>query len=253
MTIPKIFAGYFNLYIIAVFFAFGVLGRFIVAGGYRKLIRQAEDMAKSSHPLMKILKIKFDTCYELKLGVNNVDTFVDKYVYKHKIMGIYLYTWENLCGQSFVFIMLLSTGFGTLAVGYDCGKVAILSTLLVGIGACALLFFIDGICNFSVKREILKIHIKDYLENIYKPRLEKETFYPEKQKEYQEAYFDERIGDAEEDADSLIRAAETLATSYTEEQLEQRQSENQQKDKLKFEFTKEEQSIIVDVIKQYLA
>ena len=137
MTIPKIFAGYFNLYIIAVFFAFGVLGRFIVAGGYRKLIRQAEDIAKSSHPLMKILKIKFDTCYELKLGVNNVYTFVDKYVYKHKIMGIYLYTWENLCGQSFVFIMLLSTGFGTLAVGYDCGKVAILSTLLVGIGACA--------------------------------------------------------------------------------------------------------------------
>ena len=115
------------------------------------------------------------------------------------------------------------------------------------------MFFIDGICNFSVKREILKIHIKDYLENIYKPRLEKETFYPEKQKEYQEAYFDERIGDAEEDADSLIRAAETLATSYTEEQLEQRQSENQQKDKLKFEFTKEEQSIIEDVIKQYLA
>ena len=39
--------------------------------------RQAEDMANSSHPLMKMLKRKFDTCYELRLGVNNVDTFVD--------------------------------------------------------------------------------------------------------------------------------------------------------------------------------
>lgn len=228
MTIPKIFAGYYNLYVIAVFLFLGILNRIIVAGGYRRLQRQAEDMANSSHPLMKMLKRKFDTCYELRLGVNNVDTFVDKYVYKHKILGIYLYTWENLCGQSFVLIMLISISFGTLAVGYDCGKTAILSTLLIGIGACTVLFFMDSICNFSIKRDILKIHIKDYLENICKPRLEKETFYPEQQKEYQEEYFESK--------------------DIPEEEMEKKTT----KDKLKFEFTKEEQSIIEDVIKQYL-
>lgn len=228
MTIPKIFAGYYNLYVIAVFLFLGILNRIIVAGGYRRLQRQAEDMANSSHPLMKMLKRKFDTCYELRLGVNNVDTFVDKYVYKHKILGIYLYTWENLCGQSFVLIMLISISFGTLAVGYDCGKTAILSTLLTGIGACTVLFLMDSICNFSIKREILKIHIKDYLENICKPRLEKEIFYPEQQKEYQEEYFESK--------------------DVPEEETERKTT----KDKLKFEFTKEEQSIIEDVIKQYL-
>lgn len=229
MTIPKIFAGYYNLYIIAVFLFLAILNRMIVAGGYRRLLRQAEDMANSSHPLMKILKRKFDTCYELRLGVNNVDTFVDKYVYKHKILGIYLYTWENLCGQSFVLIMLISISFGTLAVGYDCGKTAILSTLLTGIGACIVLFLLDSICNFSVKRDVLKVHIIDYLENICKPRLEKEIFYPEQQKKYQEEYFEEQIKASEE---------ETSKKNKTNE--------------LKFEFTKEEQSIIEDVIKQYL-
>lgn len=235
MIIPEIFAGNWNLYATAAIFVISILTRFIVADGYRRLLRQSEDMANSSHPLMKILRKKFDTCYELRLGVNNVDTFVDKYVYKHKILGIYMYTWENLCGQSFVFIILISVIFGTLAISYDCGKVVILSTLLSGIIACGFLALLDSICNFTVKREVLKVHIKDYLENICKPRLEKEIFHPEERKEYREEYFDKK-------QDIQTPTAESVSED----------SQIPMEEKLKFEFTKEEQSIIEDVIKQYL-
>ena len=226
--ISEIFAGYWNLYLVTAVFTLGALIRWIIAKGYRNLLKQSEDMANSSHPLMKTLKIKFNTYYELKLGVNNVDTFVDKYVYKHKILGIYLYTWENRCGQSYVGILLISLIFGTLAIGYDCGKVIILSTLLAGVAGCGFLALLDSICNFSIKRQVLKIQVKDYLENVCKPRLEQEVFYPEKKKEYQEEYFDKQADEKE-----LPPKADA-------------------EDKLKFEFTKEEQSIIEDVIKQYL-
>ncbi len=225
MTIQDLFSRRWNYYVIAAIFLMGFLIRLLVQISYAVLIHQAEDMANSPHPLMKILKIKFDTCYQLKLGVNNVDTFVDKYVYKYKILGIYLHTWESFCGQSTLFVFLSSLVFGTLAVAYSCGKLVILSTLLSGILTGSLLLLLDGIWNFAVKRMILKVQIKDYLENIYKPRLEKEVFHPQQQAEYQQEYFEKNS-----ESETKENPKETLA----------------------FHFTKEEQSIIEDVIKQYI-
>ena len=67
-----------------------------VNGMYRKLVRAAGQMGKSEHPLMKMLLKKFETCYQLKMGVENVEVFVDKYLNSYKKAGIHLYTWEIL-------------------------------------------------------------------------------------------------------------------------------------------------------------
>ena len=52
--------------------------KLVVYGIYQGMIRAAKQMAKSDHPLMKMLVKKFETCYQLKMGVENVEVFVDK-------------------------------------------------------------------------------------------------------------------------------------------------------------------------------
>ena len=52
--------------------------KLFVSRMYRRLIRAAGQMGKSEHPLMKMLLKKFETCYQLKMGVENVEIFVDK-------------------------------------------------------------------------------------------------------------------------------------------------------------------------------
>ena len=68
------------MYIIAGLGILSVLTKFIVSRVYKHLIRAAGHMGKSEQPLMKMLLHKFETCYQLKMGVENVEVFVDKYL-----------------------------------------------------------------------------------------------------------------------------------------------------------------------------
>ena len=141
-----------------------------VNGMYRKLVRAAGQMGKSEHPLMKMLLKKFETCYQLKMGVENVEVFVDKYLNSYKKAGIHLYTWEIL-GEVLFGITLLTSLLSNLYITvmeYD--RRTVIFFLLIGIAMCGLIILEDIILNVRFKRQQLMVEIRDYLENIYKPR-----------------------------------------------------------------------------------
>lgn len=173
----------------------GLLGKAVTAAVYGTLIKASNEMGNSKNRLMRMLCLKFETFYKLKIGVNNVDIFVDKYVNKQKFGGILLSTWEKLGGQ----MTLLSLAGAVLGSvwGYllHCGQEVILYTFLCGMTVTFVLIIFDNLLNISGKKQTLRVNMQDYLENYLKAKLENEHLTPEALESYRQAYFEETVAD----------------------------------------------------------
>lgn len=166
------------------FCIFGVLVKIMLDIIFSRLIKASDNMGTTNNKFTQMMKKKFETCYKLKIGVNNVDIFVDKYVYRYKFGGILLSTWENIGVQILMLCLLTGSVSSLLGLIYGCGKNEILSTFSVGILTSALLILIEGFMNNSGKKDVIRLNMKDYLENFFKVRLEQEAFHPELIEQY---------------------------------------------------------------------
>lgn len=206
------------LYVMAGLCGFGIILKIMIALVYHGLIKASDQMGTSKNKLMKLMRLKFEACYKLKIGVNNVDTFVDKYVYKHKFCGISLYAWENFSGQ----FMILCTGIsiigGILAIMYGYPRDTIFFIFLGGLSAISLLAFFESVLNSRTKKNIVKVNIKDYLENFLKARLENEYFNQEMVQEYRNEYFTQKEEKLEsEEKESLKDNTKNISSEEEED------------------------------------
>lgn len=211
IQIQKIFDNNILIYVMVGLCGLGILVKFLIYGIYKNLIIASDNMANTKNKLMKLVKMKFEACYKLKIGVSNVDIFVDKYMYKHKFCGVLLYTWENISGQLLILCLLTGAVGAGLAVYYDCGKPAILSTFFIGLLTSALLIIFESFLNLPAKRNVIRVNMKDYLENMLKVRLEKEHFYPEKLEAYRKEYFE-----TENNANNISAVNKNVASEHIE-------------------------------------
>lgn len=183
------------IYIMLGLCACGILVKVVLEIVYWRLIRASDNMGTSKNKLTQMMKKKFETCYKLKIGVNNVDIFVDKYVYRHRFGGILLSTWENIGGQVLMLCLLVGSTSSVLGLIYECGKDAILSSFSVGILTSGLLILLEGMLNTSAKKDLIRLNMKDYLENFFKVRLEQELLHPELIQQYKKELLNQE-GDA---------------------------------------------------------
>ncbi len=204
--------------------------KLVVYGIYQGMIRAAKQMAKSDHPLMKMLVKKFETCYQLKMGVENVEVFVDKYLNTYRKAGMHIYTWEAVGDVLFGITLLTSLLANLYVTVMEYSRQVVLGYLFIGMAVCGFIILEDILLNPRFKREILMTEIRDYLENIYKPRLENQIFKSEEMEEYHREYFDEE-------------------RAQLEELLAQKQAEEPP---VKIQLTKEEEAIIEEVLKEYI-
>ncbi|WOO34502.1 hypothetical protein R2R35_11815 [Anaerocolumna sp. AGMB13020] len=186
--IRTLFDNHVFIYILLALAGLGMLMKLVVQILYSKLLRASESMGTSKCKLAQNMKKKFEAYYKLKLGVNNVDIFVDKHFFHYKFCGIFLSTWETLCGQVLVLTLLTGAISTILGLIYECGKNQILSTFSVGILSCGLLIFLEGLINPGGKKEMIRLNMKDYLENSLKARLVQEENQPELMEQYKKVY-----------------------------------------------------------------
>ena len=178
------------LYIILGICGLGILLKFTLSMKYRMLIRASKRMGTSKNKLMRVLRLKFETCYKLKIGVNNVDTFVDKYVYRHRFCGILLYTWETISGELIIISVLAGSIFSILGLFAELKINDILSTFIAGVLGALVLISYDHFINLNTKRKVLKVNIQDYLENFLKSRLESGEFSSDLLEQYKKEYLE---------------------------------------------------------------
>lgn len=176
-------------------YTFGVLGglgfllRLIVNLVYKNLVHESDRLGETKNKKLQHIKMKFSTCYKLKIGVNNVDTFVDKNVLKYRFCGILLSTWDNFCGLILFISLLIVPIITVFGVSFDCGQDQIMLTGAVGISECALLIIVDKLFNVPGKKRMLRLNLLDYLENFCKVRLEQEASNPELIEQYRRDYY----------------------------------------------------------------
>lgn len=208
---------------------FDVLAKVMLRHTYQRLLRAAADIGRSEHRLMKMLRMKFDTCYQLKIGVPNVSLFVEKYLRHYRVLGIPMKSWESITNLCIVLVMSASVGNGLLAMMQQQSGEQVFFPLLAGVIGTSFLLLVDVLWNMENCFEMLRVDITDYLENICKPRLENETFHPAEVKQYQEEYFEE----PDKVVNLKAKKKEDLVASS-------------------IQFTEEEEEVIREVIHEYL-
>ena len=76
--------------------AVGIMSKCIANVALKRLIRAAGNMNKSTHPLMRLVRAKFEHVSMISDKVENVSVFVDKYLYEYKVLGVRLHSWRRM-------------------------------------------------------------------------------------------------------------------------------------------------------------
>ncbi|HHU75130.1 MAG TPA: hypothetical protein GXZ28_11070 [Clostridiales bacterium] len=205
--------------------ALGLLTRLIVDVLYKRLLSDSNNLGQARNKTLKHLKMKFETCYKLKIGVNNVDTFVDKSVLHYRFCGILLSTWENFCGQVLYILLLAVPILTVFGVYYECGQDQLLFAGAVGILSSAVLILVDKSINLSSKKRLIHLNLVDYFTNFLQVRLEKEAFFPDLVDQYRKEYF--------QNTESEKQISVTVHDSVSKEEINRRQEERRRKEEEK--------------------
>lgn len=248
-VVKELFESNIIIYIMCGLFGFGVLLKFILSLIYSGLIRASENMGSAKNKLTQLMKLKFETFYKLKIGVNNVDIFVDKYVYHHKFCGVLLSTWENIGGQVLMLCLLIGSVSSILGLIYECGKTQILSVFSVGIVTSGLLIVMEGILNLSSKKELIRLNMKDYLENFLKVRLEQQVLSPEMMEQYKKEYLEKEDRKVEDMNPSLAAADSSFIMVEKTEGKSSANKENRISKKERKELARMEAAQIREAVK----
>ena len=173
-----------GIYAMVVLCVIGVIGNSLCLIGWNSLLKATEHIGTTRHKLIQEMKKKFETCYKMHINVNNVDKYVDKYIYKYKFCGLYLCTWENVCGQ-----VLCITGFfgiicSILTCAYHCGQKTVFAYILTTVTIVGMLITYQYRVNVVQKSRTVSINLGDYFENYLQGRLQAEQTNPELVKQY---------------------------------------------------------------------
>ena len=151
----------------------GVADKCIVSMTMKRMIEAAGSMSKSNHPLMRLVRAKFEHACMISDTVENVGVFVDKYLYEYKVCGLRLHSLrrlEKMC--SGLLIVTGLAGAGITCQVYGMGDEALrMGAAGCGLGILVWLFHLTTDENYCM--EMAKNYMVDYLENVCLRKYEK--------------------------------------------------------------------------------
>jgi len=173
-------SGLWILYVMMGICAVGVASRLWLAGIYSGLSNDVQYAKEPKKKLIKQIKERYETCYRLREGVNNVDAFLIKNLYGYRFFGITLGGIQKISGQAMFLCLLI----GGLAAGYAYTSGMPLETIGIysacAIGMATLLIYINCIFDVQGRQVILEAGIMDYLQNYFSAILDKKKERVEK-------------------------------------------------------------------------
>lgn len=153
-------------YVMGIVFGISVLAKIISYITVRKMVKAASEIHKSNHRLMRLVKAKFEYASMVSDKVQNVEAFVEKYIYEYKVFGVRLCFWRSLPKKAIWMIVLL-------------GVVGIFTSFHIEGISVLLLQYLQWTCIWSlflallhflaeenVRLEAAKNYMVEYLENV---------------------------------------------------------------------------------------
>ncbi len=153
--------------------AVGVVSKILAGASLRRLVRAAGNMGKSSHPLIRLVKARFEHACMVSDRVQNVEVFVEKYIHEYRTAGLKLHTWRRL-ERAGVWLCLL---FGLAGAGAWYGVYGMSDGVLQyaagGAGAAVLVFLFQLTGDERYQLTVIRNYMVDHLENVCAHRYEK--------------------------------------------------------------------------------
>ena len=151
----------------------GVVDKCIVSMTMKRMVEAAGSMSKSNHPLMRLVRAKFEHACMISDTVENVGVFVDKYLYEYKVCGLRLHTLrrlEKICAGLLIVTGLVGAGLSYQVYGMG-DAVLRMGACGAGLGILVWLFHLTTDENYCM--QMAKNYMVDYLENVCLRKYEK--------------------------------------------------------------------------------
>lgn len=151
----------------------GVLSKCIANVTVNRLLKASENMSKSNHAFIRLVRAKFEHACMISDRMENVEVFVDKYIYDYRVLGIRLHSLRRLEWICALLCVIVG-GFGG-AASYACYGMSEQVLQSVGLGcAFAILIYLFSITtDENFRMEMARNYIVDYLENVCLHKYEK--------------------------------------------------------------------------------
>ena len=162
------------IYLMAAIGILGVLAKIINQLTLYRLVKAAGNMPKSTHRLIKLVRAKYEHACMIHDSVENINAFVEKYIYEYRGFLFRIHTWRQIELLSVWFagilaamgasINYLSSGFTESVYQYIAG----------GLAEIVLLSVVIRLSDEPYKINAVKMYMVDYLDNICAFRLKKQ-------------------------------------------------------------------------------
>ena len=153
----------------------GILAKIINQLTLYRLVRAAGNMPKSTHRLIKLVRAKYEHACMIHDSVENVDAFVEKYIYEYRGFLFRIHTWRQIEVLSVWFAGILAA-LGASVHYLSSGLTeTVYQYIAAGIAEMVLLSVVMRLSDEHYKINAVKMYMVDYLENICAFRLKKQN------------------------------------------------------------------------------
>lgn len=161
-------------YLMAVLGVMGVAAKIVNHLTLRRLLKAAGNMPKSTHKLIKLVRAKYEHACMIHDSVENIDAFVEKYIYEYRGFLFRIHTWRQVELLSAWFVGILAA-LGASAEYLSYGFVeSVYQYIATGAAGVVLLSVIIRLSDEPYKINAVKMYMIDYLENICALRMKKQ-------------------------------------------------------------------------------
>lgn len=175
-------------YVMVGFIIGGVISKCIASITLGRFLKEASNMSKSTHGLMKLVKAKFEHACMVNDHVENVEVFIEKYLHEYRILGLPLYGWQRArkIFGAFLGITIFLTAFyiyyaeGLTNILLQEGEGANVTGITVGLVSLFGLLCFYQIGDERYKEKTVKLYMVDYLQNVCAQKYARERMPKEK-------------------------------------------------------------------------
>ena len=153
-------------YVMGILMVLGIVAKLVSHVTVRRMVKAAGEIQKSNHRLMKLVKAKFEHASMISDKVQNVEAFVDKYIYEYRVMGVRLEGWRTFPKKVLWLIGIL--GVFSVFESYRIGGVSDLMLKYVQWTGIYVMFLLllGFVAEEKSRLAAAKNYMVEYLENV---------------------------------------------------------------------------------------
>lgn len=225
-------------YVAAAVCLLGVVTKWLASQRYKRLIKQADTPGNAKDKQMKLLRGRYDNAYRVMGNVPNPRVFVEKSLLEYRFLWTSLEKIDHLCRQIGFSMMLIGGAWIYLGVRVGVSVEMAREQLLGFVGLSLALLLWDLMLDTKAKKRHIITALSHYFENVSETRMGR--------------LIQETAGSEATPEPSPVRnELEYLKQSL--EHIAAGREEETETPPARRRFSPEEESVIKDIIREYLA